>query len=160
MSEILCEPKEICDNNQILFKGLTAMWMAFVSLIVPSTYDTILPKLQSSAEAAAKSCSGNGNDTCGVRWHTNTWDGWSGLEEQMIATAIFSSTLITDKKDGDGPVTASTGGSSSSDPSSGTGDQDQGNGPRAITTADKAGAGIVTVVFAFCWVGLLAWLVI
>lgn len=156
MSETLCEPDEACNNNEILFKGLTAMWMAFTSVLVPSTYDTIVPKLQTSAEAAAKSCSGNSNNTCGVRWYTNSWDGWNGLEEQLIATAIISSTLITDKKEG--PVTASTGGNSSSDPSSGTGDQD--TGPRAITTADKAGAGIVTAGFAFSWVGLMAWLVI
>lgn len=156
MSETLCEPTEACNNNEILFKGMTAMWMAFVSVLVPSTSDTILPKLQSSAQAAAKSCTGNGNNTCGVRWYTGSWDGWSGLEEQLIATAVFASTLITEK---DTPVTSTTGGNSSSDPSSGTGDQDD-HGPRAITTADQAGAGIVTVVFTLSWVGLLAWLVI
>lgn len=157
MSETLCEPSEACNDNEILFKGMTAMWMAFVSVLVPSTYDTILPKLQGSAEAAAKSCTGNGNNTCGVRWYTGSWDGWSGLEEQMIATAVISSTLISDKKDV--PVTSSTGGNSSSDPTSGMGDSGQ-DGPRAITTADKAGAGILTVLFSVGWVGLLAWLVV
>lgn len=159
MSETLCEPNEACNDNEILFKGMTAAWLAFVSVLVPSTYDTIIPKLQGSAEAAAKSCTGNNNNTCGVRWYTGSWDGWSGLEEQMIATAIFSSNLITTKKTS--PVTSSTGGNSSSNPNSGTDDHSsQDTGTRPITTGDKAGAGILTALFATGWIGLVVWLVI
>lgn len=160
MSETLCEPNEVCNNNEIIFKGITSAWIAFTSVLVPSTYDTILPKLQGSAEAAAKSCSGNNNNTCGVRWYTRSWDGWSGLEEQMIATALFSSNLITTKKTT--PVTSSTGGNSSSNPASGTNDHTapQDIRTRAITTADKAGAGILTALFVPAWVGFMIWLVL
>lgn len=160
MSETLCEPNEECNNNEIIFKGVTAAWIAFTSVLVPSTYDSILPKLQGSAEAAAKACSGNNNNTCGVRWYTGSWDGWSGLEEQMIATALFSSNLITTKKTS--PVTSTTGGNSSSNPASGTNDHtgSQDISTRAITTADKAGAGILTALFVPAWVGFMIWLVL
>lgn len=157
MSETLCEPNEVCNNNEILFKGVTSVWLAFASVLVPSAYDKILPKLQGSAEAAAQACTGNNNNTCGVRWYTRNWDGWSGLEEQMIATAIFSANLITTKKST--PVTSNTGGNSSSNPASGTGDQADDRGPAPITTGDQAGAGILTAVFVAGWIGMLVWLV-
>ena len=157
MSEFLCEPNELCNNNEILFKGLTSVWLAFTGILIPSTYDTILPKLQGSAEAAAKSCTGNNNNTCGVRWYTNSWDGLSGLEEQMIATSIFSANLITSKKEV--PVTSRTGGNSTSNPASGTGSNDgQGQGIPTITTGDRAGAGILTVAFVTGWIGMMIWM--
>lgn len=103
MSEVLCEPNEVCNDNKILFKGLVSGWLAFVALLVPSTYDEILPKLQASAQGAAASCSGMSNNTCGVRWHESKWDGWVGMEEQISATDVLSSVLVTEKK-GSGPL--------------------------------------------------------
>ncbi|EYE93204.1 glycoside hydrolase family 76 protein [Aspergillus ruber CBS 135680] len=158
MSEI-CEPNEVCNNNEILFKGLTSAWLAFASVLVPSTSSQILPKLQSSAEAAAEACTGNSNNTCGVRWYTRTWDGWSGLEEQMSALSVFSSNLITTKDST--PVTSTTGGNSTSNPASGTNDKNaQGQTSPAVTTGDRAGAGVLTAVFALGWLGMMIWLVI
>ncbi|KAL5359001.1 glycosyl hydrolase family 76-domain-containing protein [Aspergillus floccosus] len=148
MSEITCEPKEVCNNNEIIFKGLLSMWLAFTALIVPSTYDAILPKLQGSAVAAAKACTGNSNNTCGVRWYTEKWDGWSGLEEQMSVTSILSANLIM--AGGDlAPVTSSTGGNSTSDPSAGSGSKSEGGTVETeITTGDRVGAVLVTIALA------------
>ncbi|KAF9890600.1 hypothetical protein FE257_005731 [Aspergillus nanangensis] len=158
MSETLCEPAEACNDNEILFKGLVTGWLAFIALLIPSTYDQILPKLQGSAQAAAQSCSGLTNNTCGVRWYESKWDGWVGMEEQIIATDVLSSSLLSK---GVAPVTSTTGGTSKSDPNAGGSDASSKQGqPKPITTGDKAGAGILTVVFIGLWGGMIAWLFI
>ncbi|KAF7180032.1 hypothetical protein CNMCM7691_009085 [Aspergillus felis] len=159
MSEVLCEPNEVCNDNEILFKGLVTSWLAFTALLVPSTYDRILPKLQGSAAAAAATCTGNGNNSCGVRWYTSKWDGWTGMEEQISVTDVLSVNLITTKHTG--PVTSTTGGNSTSDPTAGSGDKSAVTTPTSkITTGDKAGASILTIGFAVGWVGLIAFMVI
>ncbi|KKK15427.1 hypothetical protein AOCH_001148 [Aspergillus ochraceoroseus] len=135
----LCEPDESCNDNEILFRGLTTGWLGFTALLVPST--------------------GMSNNTCGVRWYQSKWDGEVGMEEQIIATDVLSSVLIME--DGaEAPVTATTGGNSTSDPSSGTKDKSETKTTlRTITTGDKAGAAILTIVFAFSWAGMIAWLI-
>ncbi|OJJ50372.1 hypothetical protein ASPZODRAFT_128988 [Penicilliopsis zonata CBS 506.65] len=161
MSEILCEPTEVCNDNEIIFKGLLSTWLAFTSLVVPSTYDEIWPKLQGSAQGAAATCIGNSNNTCGVRWYGDVWDGWSGLEEQMSTTSIFSVNMIPFMNTSAAPVTSTTGGNSTSDPSAGTTDKDSDTETTtAITTGDKAGAGILTTVFVGMWIGMIAWVLI
>jgi mannan endo-1,6-alpha-mannosidase len=162
LTEFECETTEICNRNEILFKGLTAGWMAFTALVVPSTYSTIVSKLQTSSAAAAASCSGDNNNTCGVKWYTKSWDGEIGLEEQMSALNIFWSNLImtTNASSSYAPVTSRTGGNSTSDPSAGTTDStDKSSTLKAITTADKAGAGILTALFAVAIIGVVYWTV-
>ncbi|KAJ5577471.1 uncharacterized protein N7459_006435 [Penicillium hispanicum] len=157
LKEVTCEPTEVCNDNEILFKGLVSSWLAFTALLVPSTFDTILPKLQGSAEAAAKSCTGHDNNTCGVRWYQSDYDGWIGMEEEISATNVFVANLINFNHSS--PVTSTTGGNSTSDPSAGTGDSTGETKTSTITTADRAGAGIVTVVFVLGWLAMTAWLV-
>lgn len=161
LTEFECETTEICNRNEVLFKGLTAGWMAFAALIVPSTYSTIVPKLQTSSAAAAASCSGDSNNTCGVKWYTNSWDSQIGLEEQMSALNIFWSNLImTSNASAYAPVTSRTGGNSSSDPTAGSTDStDTASTLKAITTADKAGAGILTALFAVAIIAVVYWTV-
>ncbi|PWY86805.1 mannan endo-1,6-alpha-mannosidase [Aspergillus heteromorphus CBS 117.55] len=159
MSEILCEPLEVCNDNEIIFKGLLSSWLAFTAYLVPSTYSQILPKLQGSAVGAAKTCTGYGNNTCGVRWWNGTWDGWSGLEEQMAVLSLFTANMLPFTSASSGPLTSSTGGNSTSDPSAGTGDSNNDQKTLSkITTGDRAGAGILTVVFSVGWIGMIAWL--
>ncbi|PWY69733.1 glycosyl hydrolase family 76 protein [Aspergillus heteromorphus CBS 117.55] len=159
MSEILCEPAEVCNDNEILFKGLVTGWLGFVALVVPATYDTILPKLQGSAVAAAASCSGMTNNTCGVRWYPEKWDGWNGMEEEIAVTNVLASSLINTKKTA--PVTSSTGGNSTSDPNAGTNDNTGSSTTSSkITTGDKAGASILTIAFVGMWGGMIAWMLI
>ncbi|PLN80214.1 mannan endo-1,6-alpha-mannosidase [Aspergillus taichungensis] len=152
-----CDEKELCNQNEILFKGLVSGWLAFVALLVPSTYDQILPKLQASAEAAAASCTGMNNNTCSVRWYQKKWDGWNGLEEQVIATDVITSLLVMDMPD-KAPVTSETGGKSSSDPNAGSGKGGKGGKLPAITAGDKAGASILTILFSGGWIGLVAYM--
>lgn len=159
MSEVLCEPNEVCNDNEILFKGLVTSWLAFTALLVPSTYDRILPKLQGSAVAAGATCTGNGNNSCGVRWYASKWDGWTGMEEQISVTDVLSVSLITTKHKG--PVTSTTGGNSTSNPTAGLGDKSGQTTPtRKITMGDKAGASILTIGLVVGWVSLIAFMII
>ncbi|OJJ42769.1 hypothetical protein ASPZODRAFT_136911 [Penicilliopsis zonata CBS 506.65] len=160
MSEILCEPTEVCNDNEIIFKGLLSGWLMLTAYLVPSTYDTILPKLQGSAKGAAGSCSGYSNDTCGVRWWNSSWDGWIGLEEQMSATSIFFANMLPFLDSSTAaPVTSTTGGNSTSDPSAGTTDTtDDDTTTSAITTGDKVGAAFLTSGLIGAWVVMIAWM--
>lgn len=152
---------EKCNRNEILFKGLTAGWIALASLIVPSIYGGVVPKLQTSSSAAADSCNGMGNNTCGVRWYTKTWDNQVALENQMSALNIFWTNLImTSNASVYAPLTSRTGGNSTSNPSAGTKEP---TSPtpilKAITIADKAGAGILTALFAVAIIAVVYWIV-
>ena len=157
-----CEPLEVCNNNEILFKGLVTSWFAYVAQFIPDTKDRIKPKLQASARAAADSCSGMNNNTCGVRWYQHKWDGWNGMEEQIIASNALLSNLIIDSTDkSKNPVTADTGGNSESDPNAGQGTSSDNSGThfKKITGGDKAGAGILAALFVGVWAGMVAFMI-
>ncbi|BDD54425.1 hypothetical protein MAP00_000044 [Monascus purpureus] len=157
MEEVACEPNESCNRNEILFKGLTTSWMALVATLVPSTYDMIVPKLQTSAQAAAKTCTGNNNNSCGVRWYTWEWDGWTGMEDQISVSNVLSVSLLNYTKDS-APVTSTTGGNSTSNPNAGSHDPSGSiHKPMKITAGDRAGAGILTAVFISSWIALMIW---
>lgn len=162
MSEPTCEVKENCDNNNILFKGLTSTWFAFTGLLVPELYDLVLPKLQVSAVGAGKNCDGHGNNSCGVRWYGGKWDSWSGMEEQISVSQLFSATLVKFVDKGTaGPVTHDTGGNSTSNLNAGQGSGSHSNPTTTpITNGDRAGAGILTAVFVAGWAGMLAFVLV
>lgn len=159
IEDVTCEPREICNNNEILFKGLVVSWLAYTTLLVPSTTNKIMPMLESSAQGCAASCTGNGNNTCGVRWYQFKWDGWTGMEEQISASQMFSNLLVKYAHGKDvGPVTENTGGTSQGNVHAGMGDGSGVNTLPPITTGDKAGAGILTVGFVGGWIGLMVFM--
>lgn len=166
MSEAACEPQlpQVlpCDGNQSTFKSLVSAWLAFTTTIMPYTLDEILPRLKGSAIGAAKQCSGPSPDKkCGQRWYLDEYDGTTGLREHMCALSIFTANMVPfkSKEAGQGPLTADTGGNSKSDPSAGTGNRrPERNEPREITTGDRVGAGIVTVVVLGGWLGVVFWM--
>lgn len=80
------------------------------------------------------------------------------MEEEISATNVFVANLIA--FDASAPVTSSTGGNSTSDPTAGENDTTTSDTESAITTGDRAGAGILTVVFVATWVGLMGWTVL
>ncbi|KAG9233368.1 glycoside hydrolase family 76 protein [Amylocarpus encephaloides] len=125
-----------CNTDQRTFKAFLSRWMAATTKIAPFTRDTIMAYLKPSASAAASQCSG-GTDgvTCGEHWTDgSTWDGMYGVGEQMSALSVIQSMLIDDAAE---LVTNSTGGTSVGNSAAGS---------TVITTADKAGAGILTAV--------------
>lgn len=157
-SEFLCEPSGLCNFNEILFKGVVSHWLTLVALLIPETYDKIFPKLQTSAQAAAQACSGSGNNTCGIKWYTEKWDGSIGMEQQIIATDILGSVLVSEKKNP--PLNTKTGGNSKSNPNAGSGETGSPDEPKPITAGDRAGAGILTVLFVGAWGSMIAWMVL
>lgn len=160
MSEYYCEIPNNCDGNSSTFKAFLSAWLAFLTTLVPIDPNVIMAKLKASAVGAAQQCSG-GDDgkICGMHWYESTWDGDTGIGEQMSALSVLSSTLIEVKKGGATPKTRETGGLSKPDPNAGTG----GNSGELemlppVTTADRAGAGIVTAVFVISWVAGVVWM--
>jgi mannan endo-1,6-alpha-mannosidase len=89
MTEFQCEPLANCNNDQSSFKAYLTRWMAVTALLVPSTKDQILPKLQASAVAATKQCTGGDNGRqCGRRWY-DVFDGSLGVGQQVCYTLAF-----------------------------------------------------------------------
>jgi mannan endo-1,6-alpha-mannosidase len=161
MYEVACEPNSKCNNDQRSFKAYLSRWMAWTTKLAPFTYDRILPRLRTSALAAARQCTGGPSGaTCGIRWTQPEWDGTTGVGQQMSALEVIQSNLITKVA---GPVTNSTGGTSRGDPAAGTGGNNVvpiGVYTGAITSGDRVGAGFLT---AFMLAGVLGgawWMVV
>jgi mannan endo-1,6-alpha-mannosidase len=136
--------------------------MAYSYQLVPSTRDYITTRLKASAVAAGKSCTGQpGGDTCGLSWIMQKYDGSTygiaqgGVGEHLAAMELFQNLLINQVKT---PNTHQTG-TSQGDPSAGSGPSTGSSQQKTIgptTKADRAGAGILTVLTvatlgAFTW---------
>ncbi|KAL3496520.1 mannan endo-1,6-alpha-mannosidase [Aspergillus germanicus] len=157
MSEVSCEPWMICGRNQDCFKGFLSSWLTFMTTIVPYTAPEIIPKIQQSAIAAARQCSGGDSGTqCGRRWHQNEWDGSASLEADMSALSVISSTMVG-FRDEPHPLTHATGGTSKSNPNAGALEDIQPQRIRDITAGDRAGAVFATLTFISLWLCLLTW---
>ena len=149
-----CEGVGQCykDANGPLFKGLTVSWLSDVALIIPSLRDKIIPRLQISAEGAAKSCTGDGKNLCGNRWYGG-YDGQNSMENAISGSQMMSAIMVKFQDSSSKPVTTATGGNGTSDPSAGTREGTEPPQSAPITTADKAGAGILTAVFVASMIG-------
>lgn len=161
MSEVACESNGKCDNDQMSFKAYLSRWMAATTKMAPFTYDPIMSKLRTSAVAAAEQCSGGSNGrTCGLKWIDGaTWDGSSGVGQQMSALEVILSNLITQVK---APVTNAVGGTSVGNPSAGsssvTSTSPYGTTPET-TTGDRVGAGFLTTFVLVAVVGGAWWVI-
>ena len=86
MVEIECEPTKLCNNDERSFKAYLSRWMAVTAKLAPFTASSIWPLLQSSSTAAAGQCiGGNNGRMCGSQWYSSTWDGSSGVGQQVNA---------------------------------------------------------------------------
>ncbi|OJD09880.1 hypothetical protein AJ78_08883 [Emergomyces pasteurianus Ep9510] len=158
MVEVACERKGNCKVDQLSFKSYLSRWMAATTQVAPFTTDQIMPKLRASAVGAAKACGGgpDGN-LCSLKWTTGRFEGESGVGQQMAALEVVQSNLIKGRPP---PVTNRTGGTSKGDPSAGyqKGITLPDSVTREITAADKAGAGILTIVIVAVIVATPYWL--
>jgi mannan endo-1,6-alpha-mannosidase len=142
------------------FKAYLTRWMAAATKQAPFIFDQVKEVLKSSAAAAALQCSGSPADRpngrmCGLSWALGAaWDGTSGVGQQMAAMEVIQSNLIQQAKT---PLTAGSGGTSKGDPNAGSGDIKTPQVVKPITTADRAGAGILTAILAAIVVSGLAW---
>jgi mannan endo-1,6-alpha-mannosidase len=166
--EQFCEPHKQCGQDQQNFKGFLARWLAATSQMDPTTREKIMKLIKASAQAAAKVCTGSPSEgykgpagtACGFSWTTGEFDGTVGVGPQMNALSIFQYTLTEGAKP---PVTSKTGGTSKGNPGGGNTDMDDDDGKpklKAITTADKAGAGILTLLFLSGVIGGVSFLVL
>jgi mannan endo-1,6-alpha-mannosidase len=158
MQEVACENNGKCDVDQHSFKAYLARWMAATTKMAPFTFDAIMAKLAPSAQAAALQCSGGDNGRiCGLKWQSGaTWDGSSGVGQEMAALEVIQSNLIAQSK---GPVTNTTGGTSKGNYAAGTSTSSVITITPA-TEADRVGAGFVTVVLLACFVGIVWWMIV
>lgn len=169
MVETTCEPLGVCNNDQRSFKAYLSQWLARTAQLVPARFDTIMPYLRVSAVGAAGQCGTDGKN-CGHEWNTTVYDGTQGVGEQMSALAIVQ-VMMLDNAQLTPPYTATTGGTSKSDPSAGTDGSDVGAGgagdgtgishisTREITTGDRVGAGVLTAGVLSLLLGGTTWLI-
>ncbi|OAA77144.1 Mannan endo-1,6-alpha-mannosidase [Akanthomyces lecanii RCEF 1005] len=143
-----------CDQNQVSFKGYVIRFLAFTSKMAPWTSDGIRTILKQAAKDAAGACIGpaganyKGIDgtACGFSWLENAkYDGLAGVGPQMNALAAVFYNLLEDAKP---PATSEDRGTSKGNPNAGSGMAQPMPKPRAIVTADRAGAAILTMLFA------------
>ena len=168
MFEAACEPRGpgACNIDQLSFKTYFSRFMASSTKWMPQLYDQFMPYLAASAQAAALQCDGDATtaqgvaNACGFEWTQGAqWDGTWGFGQQMAALEVIQSQLIQPAR---APVTKQTGGISQGDPSAGTsGDFGADGAPVLpdVTTAGRAGAGILTGVVLIGWLGMIWWMI-
>jgi mannan endo-1,6-alpha-mannosidase len=145
------------------YKAYLTRSMAAASKVAPFIFDQVLSALQTSAAAAALQCSGSPSEypngrMCGLSWSKKSaWDGTYGVGQQMAALEVIQSNLIAQSK---APLTNTTGGTSVGDPSAGISDPSASNLvlTEKVTTAGRAGAGIITAIVVCVVIGGLGWL--
>jgi mannan endo-1,6-alpha-mannosidase len=101
MYEWACETGESgrhCNLDQQSFKAYLSRFIAKTALLAPFTKDKITEYLKASAVGAAKSCSGGADGmTCGSKWYTGSWDGTSGVGQQLSALEVTQALLMIKK---------------------------------------------------------------
>lgn len=175
LSEITIEWEGTNDPDQPSYKAFTMRWLAVATQLAPFTAVWVMPRLNDSAQAAAAQCTGQATNqqtgtVCGREWYSNTWDGQSGVGEQMSAMSVFQNLLIQSAKP---PVTLVTGGTSNGNATGGGwgGGRVQGTGPwdadpwhdpalsKVIGTGDTVGASILTILGLALALGGAGWMV-
>ncbi|KAF9881489.1 mannan endo-1, 6-alpha-mannosidase DCW1-like protein [Colletotrichum karsti] len=158
--EVPCEmDKGRCSQDMLSFKGYLHRWMAVVAQLVPTTREQIAPVLRNSTQSAIKQCTGgNSGRVCGFYWTQGVFvdpavDKTSGAGEQMNVLGAVLSTMDPPVP----PATNTTGGTSKGDPNAGM-DSHPYREFEPITTGDKAGASIITIVVLLSAVSIWAWM--
>lgn len=118
MFEQACERPVTCNIDQRSFKAYFARFLALTVKMAPWTAAHIMPRLRTSAVAAAAACSyGEDANTCGMKWYAPGWDGLWGVGEQISALEVVQNTLV---HEAGVPVTQDQGGTSRGDPAAGS----------------------------------------
>jgi len=167
--EEACERQQSCTTPQLSYKSILVSSLLDTLTVAPFTSTTITPVLQSSADAAVKSCSSNSTDAagiCGTQWTWGKFDGLTGAGQEMAALVAMQGLLVNGTEGGF--KTGSSGGASASATGSGSGSSG-GASPTGTssspssTTSKKSGAekmvagycSILLGVVAMVFVGLL-----
>ncbi|KAI2638468.1 family 76 glycoside hydrolase [Xylaria nigripes] len=153
-----CEPPPgSCNSDMQSYRGYMHRWMANTVQLVPEMFNEILPVLRTSTAAAVKQCVGGSNGRmCGFHWTSGAYDNLTSASLQMNVLGALTSLLMHEVAP---PLTNGTGGTSQGNVNAG---QDKTELPTfaPITTGDKAGASIITIIIitgalsAFAWMSL------
>ena len=158
MFEQPCEDANHCNNDQLSYKSQLTQWMATTAKIMPQLAPAILPQLKDTANAAISVCNCGGvKGQCGFKWTTpGTCDGTYGMGQEINALAAIQIWAETNVP---GPANTKTGGSglSQGNPNAG-GPNDTTIQFKPITTADRAGAGIITALIFIGFIGTAIWM--
>lgn len=146
--EVACESINTCNPDQRTFKAYLSRWLAVTAQIAPFSAGQIMPLLQSSATAAMNACTGGQSDgvVCGRKWYEAHDDGTRDIGNQMSAMSVVQSNLIlhnaapADKSTGTSVGNAAAGGLDRPVTS------DDILASRTMTTGDKAGGWLLTVI--------------
>lgn len=136
------------------FKGYLHRWLAQTTQMAPVIRDTVYDALTTSAQGAVNGCNADG--TCGFRWNTGSYDGDTGAGQQMnVLGALIS--MLAKLESVAGPVTNSTGGTSTGNSNAGS-DPEVVSNLHTIKTSDRAGAGILTAIVLIGMVSMSLWM--
>ncbi|KAL7925883.1 glycosyl hydrolase family 76 domain-containing protein [Trichoderma austrokoningii] len=162
MAEVACESVGTCNVDEHSFKAYLSRWLANMTKWAPHTYNIIMPYLRASSIAAAKQCVGGKNGRmCGLIWSNNSYDGTTGVGQQMAALEITMANLIGNSS---APLTADGGGTSQGDPGGGGSDLGR-NTPKGpdyapINGGDRFGAAILTILVIASVIGAIGFLLL
>ncbi|CAI6262566.1 unnamed protein product [Periconia digitata] len=160
MKEVACEDIGTCNNDQRSFKAYLARWMGYAMLVAPElTFDELMKRLKASAPMAAKTCnkSTDSQANCDLKWNPKgNPDGKIGPGENMAVLEVVQNLLV---KNAPGPATEAVGGISKSNPDAGGGTMDAPVTFNPVTTAGRAGAGILTALVLGATLGGAYWMV-
>lgn len=106
LAEVACETNNNCNTDQLAFKAIGSRALARARDMVHGPIVSIngtdvgtFPKvinavIVASAQGAAAQCSGGATGSvCGTNWRNATWDGTSGLGQQLSALEIVLALL-------------------------------------------------------------------
>lgn len=153
-----CEPYGTCaiEKLDILsFKSYLLRFLAATTQVAPWTFEPIIKMISATADAAVKVCTAKfgtefkgvifrGIDGTGYRynWVPGSLNrGQVDVGSHMNALSAVMYNLVQKVKP---PATSDDRGTSEGNPTAGRDDDSDASPPRNITTADKAGAGILT----------------
>lgn len=91
--ERACELFNSCNVDQKTFKGIYIRSLAKTAVLVPDLKSKVQDLLDSTAKAAAESCSGSDN-ACGLSWCKNGYDGDAGLPQQLNALEAIQNMIL------------------------------------------------------------------
>jgi mannan endo-1,6-alpha-mannosidase len=104
MYEVACEDINTCNYDQYSFKAYLSRFMWATTQLANFTSPAIQTLLSTSAQAAAKACSGGADgQQCGAKWYLGGWDGTLGPGQQLGALEVMQGLLI---KDAQAPMTS------------------------------------------------------
>ncbi|KAK4226794.1 glycoside hydrolase [Podospora fimiseda] len=95
MYEHACEQVDKCNQDMRSFKAYFSRFTYAAEWFLPGLKDTIGELWGTSAKAAGKACSGGKEGTqCGQKWYVGSFDGNSGLGEEMSALETIQGLLV------------------------------------------------------------------